>query len=184
MSKLFLRHGEVKNTKNIFYGDLIGYQLSKKGREQALKAAKYIASNFDTKYIYCSPLLRARQTAEPLSKLLDIEVTYTNNLIEWGGIKDWKGRTFEEFSLSEEYKLYIDDPLKIESTEESYNDVYKRVKKEYIKTNNSVFISHQDTIRSFTFYETSDKSFNENKPDHCSVHEIKKNNLIIHTYPD
>ena len=24
MSKLFLRHGEVKNSKDIFYGDLIG----------------------------------------------------------------------------------------------------------------------------------------------------------------
>ncbi len=184
MSKLFLRHGEVKNSKDIFYGDLIGYQLSNKGHEQALKAAKYIAANFGIKYIYCSPLLRARQTAEPLSKLLNIEVTYTINLIEWGGIKDWKGRSFEEFSLSEEYKLYIDDPLKIKSTEESYNDVYKRVKKEYIKTDDSVFVSHQDTIRSFTYYEIGDKSFNENKPDHCSVHEIKNNDLIIHTYPD
>ena len=184
MSKLFLRHGEVKNTKDIFYGDLNGYQLSKKGHGQALKAAKYITGNFDIKYIYCSPLLRARQTAEPLSKLLDIEVTYTNNLIEWGGIKDWKGRTFKEYSLSEEYKLYIDDPLKIKSTEESYNDVYQRVKKEYIKTNDSVFVSHQDTIRSFTYYEISEKSFNENKPEHCSVHEIKNNNLIIHPHPD
>ena len=84
----------------------------------------------------------------------------------------------------EEYKLYIEDPLKIKTTEETYNDVYKRVKKEYLNTNNSVFVSHQDTIRSFTFYELDDKNFNENKPDHCSVHEIIKNKLIIHTYLD
>ncbi len=183
MSKLFLRHGEVENLKNIFYGDLNGYQLSNKGHKQAVKASEYIASNFDVEYIYCSPLLRARQTAAPLSKLLNIKVIYTNNLIEWGGIKDWKGRTFEEFSLSKEYKLYIDDPLKIKSSEESYNDVFKRVKKEFIKTNNSVFVSHQDTIRSFTFYELGDKYFNDNKPDHCGVHEIKNNELIVHPYP-
>ena len=183
MSKLFLRHGEVKNIKDIFYGDLIGYELSNKGHEQALKASEYISDNFNINYIYCSPLLRARQTAEPLSKLLDIKVTYTNNLIEWGGIKNWKGRTFEEFSFSEEYKLYIDDPLKIKSSEESYEDVYKRVKEEYIKNNNSVFVSHQDTIRSFTYYELGDKSFNDNKPDHCAVHEVKNYELIIHTYP-
>ena len=60
----------------------------------------------------------------------------------------------------------------------------KKIKKEYMNTNNSVFVSHQDTIRSFTFYELDDKNFNENKPDHCSVHEIIKNKLIIHTYLD
>ena len=184
MSKLFLRHGEVKNKKDIFYGDLVGYQLSDKGHEQAIKASRYIANNFDIQNIYCSPLLRARQTAEPLSRLLNIKVTYTKNLIEWGGVKNWKGRTFSEFSKSKEYKLYIEDPLKIKTTEETYNDVYKRVKKEYMNTNNSVFVSHQDTIRSFTFYELDDKNFNENKPDHCSVHEIIKNKLIIHTYLD
>ena len=119
-----------------------------------------------------------------LSRLLNIKVTYTKNLIEWGGVKNWKGRTFSEFSKSKEYKLYIEDPLKIKTTEETYNDVYKRVKKEYMNTNNSVFVSHQDTIRSFTFYELDDKNFNEKKPDHCSVHEIIKNKLIIHTYLD
>ena len=111
-------------------------------------------------------------------------MTYTKNLIEWGGVKNWKGRTFTEFSKSKEYKLYIEDPLKIKTTEETYNDVYKRVKKEYMKTDNSVFVSHQDTIRSFTFYELDDKNFNENKPDHCNVHEIINNKLIIHTYLD
>ena len=77
MSKLFLRHGEVKNSKDIFYGDLVGYQLSDQGHEQAIKASRYIANNFDIENIYCSPLLRARQTAEPLSRLLNIKVTYT-----------------------------------------------------------------------------------------------------------
>ena len=42
MSKLFLRHGEVKNSKDIFYGDLVGYQLSDKGHEQAIKALSLI----------------------------------------------------------------------------------------------------------------------------------------------
>jgi len=50
VSKLFLRHGEVKNSKDIFYGDLVGYELSKKGHEQALKASEYIYDNFNIKY--------------------------------------------------------------------------------------------------------------------------------------
>ena len=42
MSKLFLRHGEVENNKDIFYGNLAGYRLSEKGEEQAKNAANYI----------------------------------------------------------------------------------------------------------------------------------------------
>ena len=57
MSKLFLRHGEVENKKDIFYGDLAGYELSKEGHNQAESAAKYIFNNFDIKYIYSSHYL-------------------------------------------------------------------------------------------------------------------------------
>ena len=182
MSKLFLRHGEVENKKNIFYGDLPGYQLSKKGLEQAKNSAKYIADNFDIEYIYCSPLLRARQTAEPLSDLIKVAVTYTNNLIEWGGINIWKGRTFEEFTQTEEYELYLDNPINITTTEETYLNVYKRVQEIYKQSSRSVYVSHQDTIRSFTYYELKEKSFNVNKPEHCAIHEIKNNKIKIHTY--
>ena len=159
MSKLFLRHGEVENRKNIFYGDLPGYQLSKNGIEQAKNSAKYIADNFDIEYIYCSPLLRARQTAAPLSDLLKVEVTYTNNLIEWGGINIWKGKTFEEFTQTKEYELYIDDPINITTAQETYLNVYKRVQEIYKNSSKSIFVSHQDTIRSFTFNDLKEESF-------------------------
>tara|TARA_B100001996_G_scaffold224153_1_gene172491 strand:- start:2588 stop:3142 length:555 start_codon:yes stop_codon:yes gene_type:complete len=183
VSKLFLRHGEVENKKDIFYGDLTGYELSKKGHEQAKSAAKYIFNNFDIKYIYSSPLLRARQTAEPLSKLLKININYTSNLTEWAGTNIWKGKTFKEFSQTEEYKQYLDDPLKIKSSEESYYEVYERVQNIYEKTTNSIFVSHQDTIRSFTFYKLKEESFKINKPEHCGIHEIINNELIVYTYP-
>jgi len=183
VSKLFLRHGEVENKKDIFYGDLSGYELSKKGHSQAESAAIYIFNNFDIEYIFCSPLLRARQTAEPLSKLFKININYTNNLIEWGGTNIWKGKTFKEFSQTEEYKQYIDDPIKLKSNEESYFEVYKRVQKIYEKSCKSVFVSHQDTIRSFTYYKLKEESFNENKPEHCGIHEIVNNKLKIHTHP-
>ena len=182
MSKLFLRHGEVENRKNIFYGDLPGYQLSKKGQGQANKAAQYIAENFNIEYIYCSPLLRARQTAKPLSDLLKVDITYTNNLIEWGGINIWKGKTFEEFIQTKEYELYLHDPINISTAEETYLNVYKRVQEIYKKSSRSVFVSHQDTIRSFTYYELKEESFNINKPEHCAIHEIKNNEIKIHTY--
>ncbi len=182
MSKLFLRHGEVENKKDIFYGSLPGYKLSKKGKQQAISAANYIANNFEIKFIYSSPLLRARQTAEPLSQILGVEVLITNNLVEWGGIKKWKGKTFKEFSNDDQYKLYIKDPLTISNIEESYFEVYERVNNFCKEKDDSVFISHQDTIRSFTFYELDEKEFNLNKPEHCEIHEIVNKKLIKHTH--
>ena len=182
MSKLFLRHGEVENKKDIFYGSLPGFKLRKKGEQQALSAANYIVKNFEIKYIYSSPLLRARQTAEPLAQILGIEVTVTNNLIEWGGIENWKGRTFSEFENSDEYRLYIKDPLTISNTEESYLEVYERVNKFCKDKHDCVFISHQDTIRSFTYYELDGKDFNSDKPEHCDIHEIINNKLKKHTH--
>ena len=106
----------------------------------------------------------------------------TNNLLEWGGIEKWKGRTFKEFSNSDEYKLYIDNPLTISNIEESYCEVYERVKNFCKDKNDCVFISHQDTIRSFTFYELDDKDFNLDKPEHCDIHEIVNKKLIKHTH--
>ncbi len=152
------------------------------GEQQALSAANYIVKNFEIKYIYSSPLLRARQTAEPLAQILGIEVTVTNNLIEWGGIENWKGRTFSEFANSDEYRLYIKDPLTISNTEESYLEVYERVNKFCKDKHDCVFISHQDTIRSFTYYELDGKDFNSDKPEHCDIHEIINNKLKKHTH--
>ena len=95
----------------------------------------------------------------------------------------WKGKTFKEFSQTEEYKQYLDDPLKIKSNEETYFDVYKKVENIYEKETQCVFVSHQDTIRSFTYYKLKDELFNNNKPEHCGIHEIINNKLMIHTYP-
>ena len=182
MSNLFLRHGEVQNEKDVFYSNLPGFYLSNNGRAQAKEAGKKIKEKFNIKKIVSSPLLRARQTAEPLAQILGIEVTVTNNLIEWGGIENWKGRTFSEFENSDEYRLYIKDPLTISNTEESYLEVYERVNNFCKEKDYSVFISHQDTIRSFTYYELDGKDFNSDKPEHCDIHEIINNKLKKHTH--
>ena len=73
--------------------------------------------------------------------------------------------------------------MKIKSNEETYLDVYKKVQSIYEKANQCVFVSHQDTIRSFTYYKLKEELFNNNKPEHCAIHEIIKNKLTIHTYP-
>ena len=57
MSNLFLRHGEVQNIKNIQYGSLPGYFLSKNGFTQAKEVGKYIKNNLKVQKIISSPIL-------------------------------------------------------------------------------------------------------------------------------
>lgn len=64
-----VRHGEVHNPDQIFYGRLPRFSLTPKGRAQAEAVARALRDN-PTTALYTSPLLRARQTAMILRKEL------------------------------------------------------------------------------------------------------------------
>lgn len=63
---IFVRHGEVHNPEQIFYGRLPRFKLNTRGREQAQAAAHALAP-LPLAAIAHSPLLRARQTAQILA---------------------------------------------------------------------------------------------------------------------
>ena len=58
-----VRHGHVYNPENITYGRLPGFRISQMGREQA-RAAAIALHDTPLAAAFCSPQLRARQTAE------------------------------------------------------------------------------------------------------------------------
>lgn len=58
----FIRHGNVHNPGNIFYGRLPRFRLSEKGEEDAKKAADFLRDT-SLAAVFSSPLLRTRQTA-------------------------------------------------------------------------------------------------------------------------
>lgn len=77
----FVRHGEVHNPKQIYYGRLPRFRLSNNGRSQALCAAKILESGGVTA-VYHSPLLRARQTANIIAKHLQLPTHQTSQVLE------------------------------------------------------------------------------------------------------
>tara|TARA_Y100000992_G_scaffold252163_1_gene184479 strand:+ start:305 stop:841 length:537 start_codon:yes stop_codon:yes gene_type:complete len=175
MSNLFLRHGEVQNEKDLFYANLPGFYLSNKGKKQAKDAALKI-KNFNIKYIYSSPLLRARQTAQIVSEEIGINVNISENLTEWSGPLDWIGKTWDEIKITNNFKN-SDSPLNLTNTGESLKSVHNRVNNIYSKYENTLFVSHQDTIRAFTYFHLGDKDFWNNRPDHCEL-QLLENNII------
>jgi len=58
-----VRHGEVHNPKDIVYVRLPRFRLSEKGRREAEITARFLKRE-PISVIYCSPMLRARQTAQ------------------------------------------------------------------------------------------------------------------------
>ena len=180
MSKLFLRHGEVQNDKDIYYANLPGFHLSNNGRTQAKNAGIKIKEKFDIKNIISSPLLRARQTAEIVNSVLKVNISTSSNIIEWAGPSDWIGKTWEEIKATENFKKANSDPLNLTNTEESLKNVYDRVKNIYEKYEDTLFVSHQDTIRAFTYYYLNDNNFTKNRPNHCEIQYFK--NFELQTY--
>jgi broad specificity phosphatase PhoE len=62
-----VRHGEVFNPKQILYGRLPGFGLSRTGKIQAQKLGTYLSGR-PIHTIYASPLARTRQTASFVRK--------------------------------------------------------------------------------------------------------------------
>jgi len=86
-----LRHGEVHNPTGVIYGRIPGFGLSGAGRAMAQKAAGFLAGR-DVTALFCSPLERAQQTAEPLAAQTGLPVTTDERLIEpWN---HFEGLTF------------------------------------------------------------------------------------------
>ena len=180
MSNLFLRHGEVQNEKDLFYANLPGFYLSNKGEIQAKDAAKKIKKLFNIQKIISSPLLRARQTASIVSKELKIDLEVSHNIVEWAGPYEWIGKTIEEIKLTDSFKNYNNNPLNLKNTLETLKNVHNRFKLDYEKSENTLFVSHQDTIRAFTYYYLEEKDFTKNRPVHCEIQYIE--NKLINSY--
>jgi probable phosphoglycerate mutase len=90
---IFVRHTDVDNPEEIFYGRMRGYGLSELGRRQAGRTAEVLAEE-PVSAIYTSPMLRARQTAGVIAEPHRLKPRATWLLAE---VKTgWQGRPFTE----------------------------------------------------------------------------------------
>ena len=83
-----VRHGEVFNPGKILYGRIPGYHLSSRGHSMAARTAKSFEGH-DVAYLAASPLLRAQQTAQPISQVTGLDVEECPQVIESGN--DFEG---------------------------------------------------------------------------------------------
>jgi broad specificity phosphatase PhoE len=90
MTVILLRHGRsTSNTANVLAGRSEGVELDEKGREQAAGLVDRIGE-LPIRAVVSSPLLRCRQTVEPLAAALEVDVEIEDRLaeVDYG---DWTG---------------------------------------------------------------------------------------------
>src|SRR5947199_3195537 len=91
-----IRHGEVSNPNGILYGRLARFGLSENGKQEIAQTAEFLKDKH-IDYIYSSPLLRTRQTAEIIRKKQKIKkVALTSGLLEV--LTSYQGDKFADLS--------------------------------------------------------------------------------------
>jgi probable phosphomutase (TIGR03848 family) len=92
---LLIRHGETDfNKKMHLPGRLPGIHLNKNGQRQVQLLADKLSSA-PIKAIYSSPLERTLETAEPLARLLNLEVVPMPGLLETD-CGEWRGQSVKK----------------------------------------------------------------------------------------
>jgi probable phosphoglycerate mutase len=101
---LFIRHAATSMLNRALAGRMPGSHLTRAGKEQAKYLAEQLAG-VPIASIYCSPLERACETAEPLAKQLGQQIITTDEIteIEFG---NWTGHSFRELMTDQKWKYF------------------------------------------------------------------------------
>lgn len=92
---MLLRHGQTELSVNRRYSGRGNPPLTELGRAQADAAARYLGEQGGVSAVISSPLQRAHETAAAAAKVLGLDVTVDDDLIETD-FGAWEGLTFGE----------------------------------------------------------------------------------------
>ena len=128
---VLLRHGVTAHTQARLFsgsgGDDPG--LDEDGRDQAQRAARWLARRGGVDAIVTSPLRRARETADVVATALGLEVGLVEDLAE-AAFGSWEGLSYAEVQQRwpEELAAWLEDTAAAPPGGESYHDVAARAR--------------------------------------------------------
>ena len=123
MDLFVIRHGQSEADILKVIEGRANFNLTELGNKQAETMANWVKENYLINKIYSSPLNRAKQTAEYISKIFGIGIIFDDDLMEW------KNGLIAGLTLEEANKKYP-EPIKYLHTrvyeQESYIDFRMR----------------------------------------------------------
>lgn len=172
----FVRHGQTNHNLNKLLAGHCDVELNDTGLKQAKLAAEN-ASNLKIDLIYCSPLIRAKQTCNEINKFHNCDVLIRNELIErsFGKYESCEYGCIDGEKCWNYYDETYDDEI------EPLRDVFKRVSdfldsiKEEYSDKNILIVAHNDIGRAIYCY------FN-GVPKDGNVREINSSNAQIQEF--
>lgn len=143
----FVRHGEVINPDQIWYGRLPFFGLSEKGKSNIENTAKFLLTKH-IDVIYASPLLRAKQSAQIIKKTLGLrKIHYSKYILEVNS--SYQGQPLS-FLNAIQYRVFKtpDNKTAGETIEQLSQRMQKFISKivKLYRGKNIVVISHGDPI--------------------------------------
>jgi len=124
---LLLRHGQTELSARRRYSGRGNPPLTALGRRQAMAAATRL-STMEFQAVVCSPLARARQTADAVAGLAGVPVVEFPGLIETD-FGAWEGLTFAEAAARDPgpHRAWLSDPAVPPPGGESFDQVSTRI---------------------------------------------------------
>src|SRR5262249_48885585 len=107
---LLIRHGQIRANAESRWHGATDSPLTRSGRRQAARVARFLRSRHAIDALYSSPLARCRSTAAAIGAALDRAVVVDDDLREYG-IGEWEDLPYRQ--LAEEhgfFKRISDDP--------------------------------------------------------------------------
>jgi broad specificity phosphatase PhoE len=153
MKIYLIRHGQTTGDVENRYGGSYDDELSNEGEVQAHKLADKL-SDSGIQTIFCSPLIRAQQTAKITNTKLNCEIKTIENLRERNQNAILSGMTRDE--AKEKYPELVEQVRDYKNTipgAESYDDFAERIKKAFMEIANSTgystigIVTHGGPIR-------------------------------------
>lgn len=201
--KIYLvRHGETDyNKKGLFQGQK-DIPLNEEGRAQAEKLAlrfedKFIHDGEQIAAIYCSPLSRAKDTAQAIGTKLNLKPFPDSGLKEID-MGEWEGKTAKQ--ISEEYKdengvpllkKWQEDPVsndipggeKVADLDVRTAKTIESIMQKHLPTESIVLVAHMGPIGAALCHVLGKnlKEIAKNKTDNASVTIIDVKNDLDHS---
>ena len=150
MRLYLLRHAQSKGNKRGIFQGTIDLPLSAEGMEQAISAGEFL-KRFKIDRIVTSPQLRAKQTAEIVSNILDLPLEVDERLreISYGVLE---GKKHKEVKNWKPYLRWLEDPVKhpLEGVDD-FNDLRRRLESfiKDLKGEDILAVTHGGIIRAF-----------------------------------
>jgi len=173
-----VRHGEVYNPGAVLYGRLPNFHLSDNGHDMANEAAKELkAMGTNVTAIYCSPLVRAQESAKPIEEIFGIDAKTHENLIEPYNVFEGRKLSVKAIATRPQWWWHFRNPAK-PAWGESYKDIITRMHSAIIQAADSVLVgdvvlvTHQLPIWVMHLSANGEKLMHDPRKRRCALSSI------------